>query len=319
MPDFSTILSMKFLVVGIFILFLANDVSGQCCAAGNPVGGDGTQDGVKKHQLRVFAAYRLSYSRDYYYHDSKEDVQHIDKSFYNYTSLSLTYGVNWRLTLHGEMGYFFNKVQDVNLSEGMERISATGAGDLSLTGRYDLLKKKLVNENQLVVSMGGRFPVGAFSEEQDGVVIPISLQPSSGALKINSGLFYSQKKKDFPVGWSGYLFFEWSNTIEKDFLVYKYGNLYLAEVSAFYSKNPKFVGVLSGKVEVREKDEREDQQKIDATGSWVFFLKPQLQIGLVKSLQLITFADIPVYKYVNGSQLTNLFSFQVGIRNTFSL
>lgn len=312
-------LSMKFLVVGIFILFMANEVSGQCCAAGNPVGGDGTQDGVKKHQMRVFAAYRLSYSRDYFNGDSKEDVRHIEKSFYNYSSLSLTYGVNWRLTLHGEMGYFFNKVQDVNLSEGQERISASGAGDLALSGRYDLLKKKLVNENQLVVSLGGRLPVGAFSEEQDGVVIPISLQPSSGALKINSGLFYSHKKKDFPVGWSSYLFIEWSNTIEKDFLVYKYGNLYLAEVSAFYSKNQKFVGVLSGKVEVREKDERENQQEIDATGSWVFYLKPQLQVGLAKTLQLITFAEVPVYKYTNGSQLTNLFSFQVGIRNAFSL
>lgn len=319
MANFTTFFLKKFLVAGLIFLLYSNHVSGQCCAAGNPVGGDGTQDGVKKHELRVFAAYRLSYSRDYFYHDSKEDVQHIDKSFYNYTSLSLTYGINWRLTLHGEMGYFFNKVQDVNLSEGTERISASGAGDLALTGRYDLLKRKLVNENQLVVSLGGRFPVGAFSEEQDGVVIPISLQPSSGALKINSGLFYSHKKKDFPVGWSSYLFFEWSNTIEKDFLVYKYGNLYLAEVSAVYSKNQKFVGVLSGKVEIREKDEREDHQIIEATGSWVFYLKPQLQIGLSKSYQLITFADFPVYKYVNGSQLTNLFSFQVGIRNTFSL
>jgi hypothetical protein len=301
------------------LLLVPSAAWGQCCSAGNPVGGDGSQDGLKKSELRVFAAYRLSYSRDYYHLSSKEEIQHIDKSYYNYSSLSMSYGVDWRFTVHTEMGYFFNKVQVVNLSGGSEAIEASGLGDLSLTMRYSLLPVKIVNENQLIFSAGGRLPIGAFNEEMDGVVIPVSLQPSSGALKINSGLFFSHKKQDARFGWSSFAFFEWSNDIEKDFLVYKYGNFYMLEVSGFYSKKSNFVASLAARLEERQRDQRENNTKIESTGGTVVYLKPQLQFSIFKTWRLLGFVEVPVYKYVNGYQLTNLFAFQVGLQKTIIL
>lgn len=309
-----------FALIIIVIALLSSKVTlAQCCAAGNPVGGDGSQDALKKHQLSVFTAYRHSYSRDYFYHSQIEDIQNIEKSYYNYGSLSLTYGINWRFTIHTEMGYYFNKVQVVNLTDGQETIMASGFGDMSLTLRYSLLPQKIVNENRLILSLGSRFPVGQFNEVQDGVKIPLALQPSSGALKVNGSLFFSHKKDKALFGYSGFAMFEWSKQIDKGLLVFKYGNLFLFEATAFYPVSPSFVFSLSSKAEFRSRDKKENDIEIESSGSSVVYVKPQMQLKIVRDLYLLAFAELPVYKYVNGYQLTNLFALQVGIRKTFSL
>ncbi len=290
----------------------------QCCAAGNPVGGDGSQDALKKNQLNLFIAYRHSYSRDYYHQSQKEDIQNIEKSYYHYGSLSLSYGINWRFTIHTGMGYYFDKTQVMNLSTGKEFIKAKGIGDLSVTMRYSLLPQKIVNENRLIFSFGGRFPVGQFNEVQDGVKIPVALQPSSGALKINSALFYSHKKNETKLGWSAFALFEWSNQINEGLIVYKYGNLLLLEASAFYPVKPSFVISLSSRAEFRARDKKENDLEIESTGGMVLYIKPQIHLKIVNDLYLLTFAEVPVYKYVNGYQLTNLFALQAGIRKTFT-
>jgi hypothetical protein len=311
--------AIQLLLVAITIALFHQTASAQCCAAGNPVGGDGSQDALKKHQLSAFAAYRHSYSRDFFHLNDKQDIQNIEKSYYNYSSLSLSYGINWRFTIHTEMGYYLNKVQVVNLTDGRETIKAHGIGDLSLSLRYSLLPQKIINENRLIFSLGGRLPVGQFNEEQNGVKIPVSLQPSSGALKINSALFFSHKKTDASIGWGAFALYEWSNQIDKGLLVYKYGNLFLMEATAFYSQNPSLVLSLSAKAEFRGKDKKANDFVIESTGSRVVYIKPQLQLKVVSDLYLVTFAEMPVYKYVNGYQLTNLFAFQMGIRKTFTL
>ncbi|MCF8367007.1 MAG: hypothetical protein K9H16_14555 [Bacteroidales bacterium] len=308
-----------YFIATLFGLFVADAAIAQCCAAGNPVGGDGSQDAMKKNQLSVFAAYRYSYSRDYYHLSQKEDIQNIEKSFYNYGSLSLSYGINWRFTLHSEMGYYFDKVQVVNLTGGQETIEAKGIGDMSLNLRYSLLPQKIVNENRLVFSLGGRFPVGQFNEVQDGVKIPVALQPSSGALKVNSSLFYSHKNEDAQIGWSAFAFFEWSNQINEGLIVYKYGNLFLLEATAFYPVKSSTVISLSSKAEFRSMDKKENDLGIESSGGMVLYIKPKIQLKIAHDLYLHTFGEVPVYKYVNGYQLTNLFAFQVGLRKSFSL
>lgn len=310
-----------FLILAVFIaaLLFSTDISAQCCAAGNPVGGDGSQDALKKNQLSLFLAYRHSYSRDYYHKSQKEDIQNIEKSYYNYGSLSMSYGINWRFTLHTEMGYYFNKVQVVNLTDGRQTIKARGIGDMALNMRYSILPPKIINENRLIFSLGGRLPVGQFNEEQNGVKIPVSLQPSSGALKLNSSLFFSHKKQDALLGLSAFAFFEWSNQINKGLIVYDYGNLFMLEATLFMPIKSAGVLSLSSKVEFRGKDKKGNDFVIESTGSRVLYAKPQLQWKIIHDLYLLTFAEIPVYKYVNGYQLTNLYAFQVGIRKTFLL
>lgn len=307
----------------VFILFLVlhvtlgNNTFGQCCSAGNPVGGDGSNDGLSKNELRIFASYKYSLSKDYFHHDSRIDLPYIEKSYFDYNNLSLTYGLSPRFSLHSELGYFIDKTQDLNINNKYEIINSHGLGDLSFSTRY-IAFKTVKPVSQLVFSAGVRIPVGAFSEEIDGVTIPISLQPSSGALKYNAGAFYSRKRVEHKFGWNSFAIFELSQTIKKGYLIYQYGNYFQLAFAGTYAMSDKITVVANTKMEWRGKDTRESGIKIESTGSKVILINPQFIFNLKNRWGIITSADFPIYKYVNGSQLTNKFSVQIGIRKSFS-
>lgn len=291
----------------------------QCCTAGNPVGGEIGSQNISSKEIIISLTYRYSLSKDYYFEDQKQDDNYVDKSFYHFSKLHLAYGLSPRIVLETEMGYFFNKAQNVNLADGNESIHSQGFGDLGFRARVNLLKRLFFNPNTLIFSVGTIIPIGAFNEEMNGVTIPISLQPSSGATKFNTGLFFSHKDQSKSFGWAIRVFFEYSNMIEKEFLIYKYGQVYIFESSLLYSKSPKFSARLNGKLEYRTADYRENDLKVESSGGFFTFLIPVLIYKPTSSFSLVTAMDIPLYKYVNGSQLTNLFCFRFGVSKKISL
>jgi hypothetical protein len=294
-------------------------ICAQCCSAGNPVGGDGSQDALKRKHLRAFVSFRQSNSRDYFHQSYKISEQYINRSLYDFTSLSLSYGLTNDLTIHSELGYFSRKLQEVNLPGGIEFIESSGLGDLALTLRYNILDRERFKSDRVMISMGTRLPIGAFNETLDGISIPISLQPSSGTSKINCSVFYAHKKPSSPFGWNVLSYNEWSNEINKDFLIYQYGMYSTLELSSLYSRSSGFLAILSLKMEYRARDTREDDISIESTGSKVAYIKPQVVFELLPELNMISLVEIPIFKYVNGYQLTRLYAFQIGIRKSFSI
>ncbi|HNW98351.1 MAG TPA: transporter [Bacteroidales bacterium] len=310
---------MKYHIPILFLLFFmaSTHVSAQCCSAGSPIGGDGSNDGLNKNTLRIYTSFKNSLSKDYFHFDEKYEQPLIQKSYFDYSNLSLTYGLSSRFSLHTEIGYFIDKTQEVNINNKNEIIRAGGLGDLAFNIRYIAIKT-VKPISQLVISAGTKAPVGAFKEEIDGVTIPISLQPSSGAFKYNASVFYNRKRSERKFGWNSFALFEFSQTINKGFLVYRYGNYFQFSLAGSYSflKNFNFIG--NAKLEWRGKDKREEDIKIESSGSRVVFFNPQLIYTFKTKWSLIAMSDIPVYKYMNGYQLTNKFSFQFGIRKIFS-
>jgi hypothetical protein len=301
----------------IFLLLVSSTVSmGQCCSAGNPAGGDGSNDGLNKKELRIFTSYKHSLSEQYFYHDSKTDLHYIERSYYDYQNLSITYGILPRLSVHTELGFFYNKTQDVNINGDKDQISSHGLGDLTLNVRY-IPVRTVKPLSQLVLAAGVKFPVGAFNEEINGITIPVSLQPSSGALKYNASAFYFRKRGNLKFGWNSFAFFEISQTINKGFLVYRYGNYFQFALAGTYAITKDFNFIANAKFEWRGKDKRESGIKIESTGSYVIFFNPQLIYNFKYRWGVVLMADVPVYKYVNGYQLTNRFSIQVGLRKSF--
>jgi len=308
----------KITILILLVSFISVNSNSQCCSAGNPLGGDGTNEGLNKNELKVFTSYKHSLSKYYYHLDAPCDIPNIEKSYYDYQNISFTYGIFSRLSVYTELGYFSNKTQEVKLTNDEITIKSGGLGDLGVSLRYMLLKT-VKPISQLVVSGGAKFPIGAFNEEIDGATVPISLQPSSGALKFNAGIFYTRKRSDRKFGWNSFLFFETCNTINQGYLVYKYGNLMQLSLAASYEIHKKLNFLLNSKVEWRTHDVRENELMIESTGSKVVYLNPQLMYAFLPGWSFMAMADIPVYKYVNGYQLTNRYSFQLGVRKSFMM
>lgn len=306
----------KLIILACFICLSAFTAVGQCCSAGNPMGGDGSYDGLNKNDIRIFASYKYSLSKDYYHFEKKYEIPYIQKSYFDYGNISLTYGLFSRFSLHTELGYFIDKAQELNINNENEIIKAKGLGDLAFNVRYVALKT-VKPISQLVFSVGVKAPIGSFKEEIDGVTIPLSLQPSSGAFKYNASVFYFRKRSDRKFGWNSFALYEISQTIEQGYLIYHYGDYFQFALAGLYSINKNFSLTANAKLEWRAKDKRELGAKIESTGSRVVYFNPQLMYSFKSKWAIILMSDIPVYKYVNGYQLTNRFSFQIGLRKNF--
>jgi hypothetical protein len=310
-------MKLSFIIFFVLVVFFSpGNAIGQCCSAGSPVGGDGSADGLNKKELRIFASYKYSLSKVYFHNDYEADVQSVDKSYFDYNMLSATYGLLPQISLHTEFGYFIDKAQLLTIQNKHEEIRSHGLGDWAFNVRYTAIKtvKPL---SQLVLSGGVKVPVGVFNEDINGVTIPVSLQPSSGAFKFNASAFYFRKRPDRKLSWNSLILFETSNTINKGYLIYKYGNFFLFSVAGTYNVFKNLDLSTNLKIEWRARDKRESDIKIESSGSKVVYFNPQLFYTFKNKWSVLFFADFPVYKFMNGYQLTNKFSFQVGVRKSF--
>ncbi len=308
---------IQYLVVLIFFLLIGKETYSQCCSAGNPVSGDGQQKSIKKNSLRIYLSFKHSYSDQYYYKNKKEEVALIDNSRFDYSSLQLTYGINKKWNVQTELGYFFDKSQTVYIPEKYV-FKGYGIGDLGITAKYQILS--LVKpQSELVGSFGLKIPVGKLDEDMNGVVLPISLQPSTGAMKYNLGLYYSILNPSKKLSFYSFLYAEYSSLIQSDFYYYKYGNYYSFSVFGKYKLSNRIYTVLQLREELRDKDKRENDEKIESTGSKVLYAAPQILYNFYENWFLLGQADVPLYKYVNGHQLTNKYSFTFGVHKTLSL
>src|SRR5690554_4535715 len=107
------IISCLFFVLFLFINFKAE---AQCFASpGNPVAGSANVGVLQQRIFRLVLFHKFSYS-DSYYSGSKFNEYNfpaaIKNANYNYSGLSLAYGLKPKLSLELDLGYFINKTQN---------------------------------------------------------------------------------------------------------------------------------------------------------------------------------------------------------------
>ncbi|MCU0370987.1 MAG: hypothetical protein MUC31_06200 [Bacteroidales bacterium] len=294
-----------------FFLFIV-DSSGQCCSAGNPLGSNGINDGLPVREWQFLTSYKHSLSKKYFHKDHQIEVPLIEKSYYDYQSLSVSYGVLKWMNVGAEIGYFYNKTQVLEPVQGDDEIRAHGLGDMGITIRF-LPFKTLRKTDQFIVSGGVRIPLGEFNEQIDGVIVPVSLQPSSGALKLNSSMYYSKVTAGRKLLLNSFALFEYSNTIEEGYFIYKYGNFLQLSTGLQYNLNRHFTLLLNLKYEFRGQDQRENEETVESSGSHLVLINPQITCNVKHGWSIMLLSDLPVYKYVNGEQLTNSYAVQVSL------
>ncbi|HPD64296.1 MAG TPA: hypothetical protein P5050_02320 [Bacteroidia bacterium] len=302
----------QLLLISAFLSGISIHAFSQCCSAGNPVGGDATMGLFSKNQWIINIGYKHSASDQYFHLSRKADMNIVDESFFDYNQISVNYGISKRLAVFAETGYFWDKTQKLTFDSSEIKIQSHGLGDLQINLRYKIIKSANPR-HQLIFSGGIKLPVGAFNEEQDGIVVPVSLQPSSGALKYNVSFFYSSKKPDKKLGLSCFTLFEASRWIEKDFLIHHYGP-YLQLTPGFNYSLKKILISAYIKYELRGKDQRENNSIIESSGSQILLFNPSIRFSISGDWSFSLSTDLPIFKYVYGYQLTNKYAIQFGIR-----
>lgn len=305
-------MEFRVLYIILALFLLTKNGYGQCCSAGNPLGSNGINDGLPVNEWQFMTSYKHSLSKQYYHKDHKVDVPLVDRSFFDYQSLSVGYGILKWMNINAEIGYFYNKTQALEPGQATDEIRAHGLGDLAFSLRF-LPVKSMRKYSQLIVSGGVRIPVGAFDEQIDGVTVPVSLQPSSGALKINTSLYYSMPviSPDFSI--NTFAIYEYSNTIEEGYFIYQYGDFFQFSGGMQYRVKKLLSFSLNLKYEFRGKDKRENEIVVESSGSQLILINPQITYNFKRGWSIMLLSDLPLYKYVNGEQLTNSYAVQLSL------
>lgn len=306
----------KYLLLTIYILsicFINNNIYSQCCAAGNPSSLNCSINGsTGKDILNINFAHIYSVS-DTYFNGVENLGKKYKQSDFNFSYLNLTYGISNKLRITADLGYFINKSETIsNYNRLTQGIADATLGLIYNTYKSDDKMFDLFQTAKITL------PIGQFKQEYDGIVLPIDFQPSSGNYKYNIGLIASKRfeKSDFSL--NSTISIEESETIETESTFHKYGNLYNISLSGICNIYQNITGLLQLRAEYREKalsglkSKNNIYSYIPASGGTLLYISPQINYN-INNWNFSAQLSLPIYKNVNGEQLTNKYYFTFGI------
>jgi len=163
------------------------------------------------------------------------------------------------------------------------------------------------------------FPIGQFDQQDGVVVLPIDIQPSAGSFKYNMGVAFSLRFKNSKFALFSANNIEISQRIDTERTNYKYGNLYNFSLSGSYRFNNNFSARLITRYMVRERASNSKHEEINATGGKIVYVTPEISYTFYDNWHATVSWEQPVYKYMNGIQLTNKWALFVRVSRAINL
>ena len=284
---------------------LPKTVLAQCCSPGNPVAGASQVGILSPYTLRTVTYFRSSYSDTYYNKDHKTGREG-SYARYNYLGEILSFGLPLRFTTELELGYFLEKMQDSDPASIHNKTSGLSNGVLSV--KYGILQTPKLYE--LTAGAGFKFP---FSRkpvtDSMGVFYPPEIQPSTGAFGAVGQLFFSKGflPVQMKVMFTGR--YEYNGRDKEE---YQFGSSLFTSIFVTKTFFSHLVVMLQLRNEYRWQDKQyyttdeggEDFFYMTGTGGDIVIIAPQVSWSFPKGWSVSMNADIPLYRYYNGEQLS---------------
>lgn len=323
-----------FRVLTLGIVFTSSFSFGQgCCSggSGSPIAGGSSQGVLLEKQVEFSSNYQRISSNVFMAqdHDTSRMFESLS-SDYVYTRLA--YGVTKKLTFSIETGYFLNRRQ-IGL-ENADTIQSKGFGDLIIFPRYELFNKKTEKiKTEITLGLGYKIPIGSYNDstlvftnpntnQKYYTVSPPTVQATNGSQDfIFYGFFMQEytKAKIKIFANSIYIKKGW-NPLSMKFGDYASIGLFVNRM--FYKKRIGTTLQVKGEyIGEMQHDKNVDvlalyNIDVKSTGSRKVFFVPQVSYTY-KNLTLYCFSEIPLYQYLNGTQVASSFQFTGGFSYRF--
>jgi hypothetical protein len=314
------------------MLYSSKSTYAQCCAVGggNPMAGDASLGVLAEKQLELSSVYQ-HISTTKFLNGSAPDTNFLSRFSSDYTYNRIAFGVTNRLTMSVEIGYWLGKRQDGLRND--DTYATSGFGDLILMPRYNLMSSsENTGWNELSAGMGIKIPIGSFNDsvghlepfsgETYYTNMPPAVQPSSGSQDIIFNLFYANTNPSHKLKLSAnvmYIRKGWNPIGEK------FGDF--ASLGIFVGKSFRKKLNLALQIKGEWIDKMQINEDIlmyafpnydpDATGSMKVFASPQLSYSFRSKIILFLQGDIPVYQYVNKTQIASQYQMSLGLTYRF--
>jgi hypothetical protein len=296
------------LSTAIFIL-LMSEAQAQCCAMGNPFNNSSVAGSIETKGLHLSIAYKYGYYETYF----RDRVRLINYGMYReisyqYAALNLSYGINERLGVEHETGYFISKAPRFADPE-LDKFANAGSGLSNgiLLARYVFM---IIPSKQIQFDLGAgfKYPYSTTSQFVNGIELPVEAQPSTGAYgavfqlqgtkRFGNHVFALQHRYDF-------------NT--KNYNNYIFGDANITTLSFATQLNRYINGVILLRNELRGSDKAANNARLASEGSNLLILAPQIGFIPVKNFQISVFGDLPVYRRYYGEQISSRYAMGISL------
>jgi Putative MetA-pathway of phenol degradation len=232
---------------------------------------------------------------------------------FDHLRLAVDLAISDRLTGHLETGMFLRKQQ--RFVEGIypDRLGTGGLGDTTF-GLTMRLLRDLGRGLDAAVNVGFKIPVGNHRTRREGAILPLDVQPTSGAFGGAIGVFGSKSYPLKRVTLFGVTRVEFGTRNPEG---YQSGRL--VATAFFLSKNVS--PVLDLTIQIRAERRARDRRpsgRVPTSGSQKVFLAPMtiLHFGLRNAVSIQ--ADIPVLQYYRREQLATSWGATVTFIRSFA-
>ena len=315
------------------LLINSNILAQGCCSggAGSPIAGGAATGVLQENQMEVSINYQYNRSNKFFA-EHRDTTSLFNNLSSDYLFFRVDYGLSEKFTLSVANGHFLDKSKIGK--DNADTISSNGVGDLIIFPRYSIYNKTAnFKRTAVVLGLGFKIPLGShndstlvYSDEWIGDVYslnPPMLQATNGS---NDFMFTSFLFREYQK--SKLRFFISSLYVKKGFnsLGIKYGDY--TSVSFFASKTffyrwgvttqikAENIGQIKIANNIEEWDLLDYQIDPESTGSKKWFFIPQLSYSQ-NGITVFATSEIPLYQYLNGTQVGSQYQFTVGVNYRF--
>ena len=323
---------MRLFIISLFTLILNTTVFSQgCCSggAGSPIAGGAATGVLQENQMEISINYQNN-SSNKFFAENRDTTSLFNNLNSDYLFFRVDYGLSKKLTLSVASGYFLDKSKIGK--DNSDTISSNGVGDLIIFPRYSIYNKTAnFKRTAVVIGLGLKIPLGSHNDTTNlgsyGIdnyqMNPPMLQTTNGSqdLMFNSFFFREYQKSKLRL-------FISSLYVKKGYnsLGVKYGDY--TSVGFFASKTFFYRWGVTAQLKAEKIDQIKVANNIEewdlleysitpeSTGSKKWFFIPQLSYSK-KGITVFVTSEIPLYQYLNGTQIGSQNQFTVGVNYRF--
>ena len=331
---------MRLLIISLFTFILNTSVFSQgCCSggAGSPIAGGAATGVLQENQMEVSVNYQFNQSNKFF-NEHKEATPLFSDLTSDYLFFRVDYGLSKKLTLSIANGYFLNKL--LTDTSKHYNYSSSGLGDIIIFPRYSIYNKTAnFKRTEIALGLGAKIPLGIHNDSsltdlanswapgypaKDALELnPPTVQTTSGSNDLMFYLFFFREyqKRKLRI-------FMTTLHVNKGYNPsgIKFGDY--TSVGLFASKTFFYRWGVTTQLKAEKIDQIEVANNIEewhlldyqidpeSTGSKKWFFIPQLSYSQ-KGLTVFATSEIPLYQYLNGTQVGSQFQFTVGVNYRF--
>lgn len=283
-----------------------------CCSAGAPILGSLQLSSSNAGNTQLAVSYE---------YNSLQDVINIsnaldDQSRERYThSLMIegNYGITKRFSVSGLLTLVQQGRTITTPTGNQNQLVTGGIGDAVLLLNYNLIPGNLFKQRVLNIGVGPKIPLGQSNQRSNGILVPYDMQPGTGAWDAVVWGYFSQGFR--PKPFSLFATTAYRLTGQND-LGYEFGNELIASGGLSFFPTPETAFSLLAQYRTVTADQLNNADISNTGGSWLY-LSPGFNVNLTESLSLRINGEVPVYRKLNGTQLTTTYRVAFSTHYTF--